>query len=227
MRPVEKRFVGALINAWRWLLFALAVGLLFALQVCAPPVQAQSIPSAANGYQRELTRLAQQEFGLSAPVSLFAGQIHQESSWRPDARSPFADGLTQFTPDTAEWIAEAYPELGRAAPFSPSWSMRAMLVYNRHIKQRINPIYADRIAPCDHWAMTLSAYNGGPGWVSRDRRLAIEAGADPDRWWSNVEEYTARADWAREENRHYPYRILIELEPVYRRAGWQGVAICH
>ncbi|TGG92516.1 lytic transglycosylase domain-containing protein [Natronospirillum operosum] len=196
------------------------------LLVSCAPVNAEPIPSAAKGHQRELTRLAQQEFGLNAPVALFAAQIHQESTWRPDARSPFANGLAQFTPDTAEWIAQAYPSLGRAAPFSPAWSLRAMLVYNRHIKQRINPVYDAAIPACDHWAMTLSGYNGGPGWVSRDRRLATEAGDNPDRWFDHVEHHTARADWARTENRHYPRRILLELEPTYRRAGWHGGAVC-
>ncbi len=205
---------------------ALWFSLALLLAGCAP-AQADWVPDRAQGYQRELTRLAQQEFGLSAPVSLFAAQIHQESSWRTDAESPFAQGMAQFTPDTAEWIARAYPSLGRAAPFSPAWSMRAMLVYDKHIKERINPVYAPRIAPCDHWAMTLSGYNGGPGWVNRDRRLAEHAGADPDQWWGHVEQYTNRADWAREENRHYPKRILKELAPRYHRAGWQGAAICH
>jgi len=199
-----------------------------------------AIPSAAQQHQRELTRIVQQEWGLSGSVALHAAQIHQESSWRPNARSPYAHGLAQFTPDTARWIAEIYPDLdareaggagagsdfGRGAPYSPGWAMRAMARYNRHIYDRLQPMEAETIAHCDRIAMMLSAYNGGPGWVSRDRRLAAAAGMDPDRWWDHTEHYTARADWARRENRHYPHRILFELEPRYLRAGWRGVATC-
>lgn len=187
---------------------------------------AEPIPHAAKQHQRELTRIAMQEFGLDAPVAMFAAQVHQESSWRTHARSPFADGLTQFTPATAAWISEVYPDLGDAAPFSPGWALRAMVRYDRHIYMRIEPWQAEAIPTCDHWAMTLSGYNGGPGWISRDRRLAAEAGADPDHWFEEVEHHTDRADWARRENRHYPRRILLDLEPAYRAAGWRGSATC-
>ncbi|MCH8500168.1 MAG: transglycosylase SLT domain-containing protein [Marinobacter sp.] len=202
--------------------------LVFALGcvVAVAPVEAGVIPPAAQQHQRELTRLARQEFGMSAPVALFAAQIHQESSWRTHARSPYAEGLAQFTPDTATWISEIYPDLGAAAPYSPGWAIRAMLRYNRHLLSRVKPWYARDVPACDRWAFALSAYNGGPGWLPRDRRLAEAAGADPDRWWGHVEYHTARADWARRENRHYPHRILFELEPRYRTAGWAGAAPC-
>jgi len=184
------------------------------------------IPREAQQHQRELTRLAQQEFGLSAPVALFASQIHQESSWRSAVESPYAQGLTQFTPATAKWIAEIYPDLGEAAPFSPGWAMRAMLRYNKHLLSRVKPWYARDMPRCDQWAFVLSGYNGGPGWVTRDRRLAESESADPDRWWDQVEFHTARADWARDENRRYPRRILLQLEGRYLRAGWRGRPTC-
>lgn len=200
---------------------ALVMGTLYAQRAVADP-----IPQAAQHYQRELTRIAQQEFGLDASVSLFAAQIHQESSWRPTARSPYADGLAQFTPATAEWISHIYPDLGAAAPFSPGWAIRAMLRYNKHLVSRVKPWHARDVPPCDRWAMALSAYNGGPGWLSRDRRLANAKGANPDLWFDNVEHYSRRADWALRENRHYPRRILFELEPRYRQAGWSGRPVC-
>lgn len=204
------------------------------IAACALVAAAEPIPSAARAYQHELHRLAYQEFGLDAPVALFAAQVHQESSWRSNARSPYADGLTQFTPATADWIAQIYPDLGEAAPFSPGWAMRAMLRYDRHIHARIHRWAGDEAAPavagelpaCERWAMTLSGYNGGPGWVSRDRRLAAAQGADPDLWWGHVERHTARAQWAAAENRGYPRRILLDLEPHYRDAGFRGPATC-
>lgn len=184
------------------------------------------IPERADHYRRDLTRISQQEIGLAAPVALFAAQIHQESSWRSDAKSPYAEGLTQFTPATAKWISEIYPDLGNATPYSPGWAMRAMVRYDLHILARVKPWHARDIPECDKWAFTLSGYNGGPGWITRDRRQAESAGHCPDVWWGSVENHSTRSASAFKENRHYPHRILFELEPRYIAAGWPGVSTC-
>lgn len=208
-------------------LTSFVVACLVILSLCAClPAYAQ-IPDNALRYQRELTRLTQQEFGLFAPVALFAAQIHQESSWRSAAKSPYAEGLAQFTPATAEWISEIYPDLGKAAPYSPGWAMRAMLRYDRHIKDRVKPWDARDIPECDKWAFTLSGYNGGPGWITRDRRHTQAAGFCSDSWFGSVEKYSTRSASAFNENRHYVNRILNDLEPRYIAAGWPGAQICY
>ena len=76
------------------------------------------------------------------------------------------------------------------------------------------------------WAFTLSAYNGGLGWISRDKNRASASGADPARWFGHVEAHSARAGWAFRENRTYVQRILLRLEPAYIAAGWPGEAVC-
>ncbi len=44
-------------------------------------------------------------WGLNAPVSVFAAQIHTESWWRNDTVSGAgAQGLAQFMPSTARWL---------------------------------------------------------------------------------------------------------------------------
>ena len=195
-------------------LFALVTGL----------VQAQSAPPAvALKYRPALIRASHVVWGINAPVAVFAAQIQQESAWREAVCSPFACGLTQFTPETADWIAGHYPEeLGaedaRAARFDPQWSIQALVRYDRHLYDRIQAA-----GECDRMAMTLSAYNGGPGWVTRDKALAQRNGADPLRWWGHVERYSARAKWAFTENRDYPHRILYTHQPRYR--GW-GRTVC-
>lgn len=211
--------------------FALALLLLIILPVllfaCVPAIAAP-IPAAAQQHQRLLTRIVQQEWGLNGSVAVIAAQIHQESTWRSDVDSHAgAQGLAQFMPATADWIVTLYPDLGHAAPYSPGWAMRALVRYDRHIMQRVKPWHARDVPLCDLWAFTLSGYNGGPGWIERDRRLAQDHGRNPDRWWEHVEHTTSRADWARNENRAYPRRILLELEPRYRAAGWHGEALCH
>lgn len=202
---------------------ALAWLVMIILASCVHPAHAGPIPAAAQQHQRELTRIVQQEWGLSGPVTVHAAQIHQESAWRPGVDSRVgAQGLAQFMPTTSAWIVEVYPDLGAAAPYSPTWAMRAMVRYNRWHWQRLSSA-ADE---CQRWAFSLSAYNGGLGWVQRDQRLARAGGDDPGVWFDSVEHYTARAAWAKRENRQYVRRILLELAPRYERAGWRGGVPC-
>lgn len=188
---------------------------------CAPALAA-GIPAEAQHYRRDLVRAAHHGLGLAAPIATLAGQVHQESGWRADARSGAgAEGLAQMMPATAAWLAETRPgELHPAQPYNPGWALRALVAYDAWLLARVPGTSA-----CERWAFALAGYNGGLGWVRRDRRLAREAGADPDRWWGEVEHHTARAGWARRENRGYVRRILTELEPRYRAAGW-GAGVC-
>ncbi len=165
--------LGAGRMSWAWFvsgLLLIAAGIF----VCASAFA--QLPASAGHYRRDLTRIAQQEMGLAAPVALFAAQIHQESSWRSGAKSTYAERLTQLTPATAKWISEIYPDLRTAAPYSPSWAMRAMVRYDLHILARVNSWRGQDIPECEHLAFTLSGYNGVPGWISRDRRQ-VEAAA--------------------------------------------------
>jgi len=204
-----------------WLAVTAVLTVMVMIEACQP-AHAQ-IPSTANGYQRELTRIVQQEWGMNGRVAVHAAQIHQESAWRANVDSPVgAQGLSQFMPSTSAWIAEIYPDLGAAAPYSPGWAMRAQTRYNRWHWQRLSSA-ADQ---CQRWAMALSAYNGGLGWVYRDQKLARAAGDPPGVWFGSVEKYTNRASWALRENRHYVRHILLTLTPRYTRAGWQGGAPC-
>ncbi|ACL72731.1 phage-related lytic murein transglycosylase [Thioalkalivibrio sulfidiphilus HL-EbGr7] len=204
-------------------LLRLLIGLWLLAWLFSEAAHAQALPAAAQQHQRELTRVVQQEWGMGGRVAVHAAQIHQESGWRAHVDSPVgAQGLAQFMPGTSAWIVEIYPDLGRAAPYSPAWAMRAMVRYNRWHWRRIQ----NAADVCERWAFTLSAYNGGLGWVNRDRRLATAAGDDPAVWFGSVERYTARAGWAERENRHYVRRILLELAPRYDRAGWHGGLPC-
>jgi hypothetical protein len=69
--------------------------------------------------------------------------------------------------------------------------------------------------------MTLSAYNGGLGWISRDQALASRQGLDPLVWFGSVERVNAgrsAANWR--ENRAYPQHIIYTHQPRY--ATWGG-----
>ncbi len=148
---------------------ALAVVLVAALVILAAlalseEAGAEGIPAGPRPPPR-LVRAAHYVFGLEAPVAVLAAQVHAESAWNPRARSPHAEGLAQFTPDTAAWMAETYPgELAGPAPFDPLWSLLALCRYDGRLYERM-----PGDAGCERWAFTLSAYNGGPGWIPRDR----------------------------------------------------------
>ncbi|MCV4776046.1 transglycosylase SLT domain-containing protein, partial [Escherichia coli] len=139
-------------------------------------------PQAALQYRDDVIRNARLEWGLSAPVADFAAQLHQESGWRPDAISPAgAQGLAQFMPATADWISQLIPMLSSREPFNPAWAIRALVSYDRWLWQRVSAA-----SDCERMAMTLSGYNGGLGWVQRDRRLASQKGLDSTRWFGHV-----------------------------------------
>lgn len=180
------------------------------------------IPAASWQYQRAVTAAAGEFQGIHANPARLAALLHQESAWNPRAQSPFAVGLAQFVPSTAEWLPAVCPEVGRFDPWDPLQAVRASACYQRHLHRSIR----DTADECHRWAMVLAAYNGGLGWINRDRRLAAERGADPSRWWDHVELHTRRAEWAKKENRGYPRRILLTLEPAYLRAGWAGSRTC-
>ena len=190
-------------------------------RVDATVVAAVRIPSASVGYRLQVERAAAEYFGLQASPARQAAQIHQESAWRPTAASAYAQGLAQFTPATAKWLPEVCPELWGFDPWDPSQSIRAAACYNRWLYNQVTAA-----SECDRWAFALSAYNGGLGWVRRDRTLASASGADPARWFGHVEAHSRRAKWAIRENRDYVRRILLVLEPAYIRAGWDGAPAC-
>lgn len=204
---------------------AIVVALLTAASLCVmlmvTTVQAQ-VPAAAQPYRVDLVRNARLVWGLDAPVATFAAQIHQESAWKPAAVSRVgAAGLAQFMPATSKWIAGQSPQLASNDPFNPAWALRALVTYDRWLHERVTAS-----AACDRMAMTLSAYNGGLGWVLRDKVLASGKGLDPLAWFGSVETVNAgrsAANWR--ENRDYPRRILLRHEPVYQAAGW-GVGAC-
>lgn len=190
-----------------------------ALASATAAVLAADIPRDAAQYRRALTANARFVWGIDAPIATFAGQVHQESGWRHDARSIYAGGLAQFTPATADWIGGVFPELAERQPFNPAWALRALVRYDKYLFER-NPAATD----CDRMAFALSAYNGGEGWLRREQRAAQAAGTRSDRWFGAVALHCLRAQWACAENRSYPALILHRHQKLY--ASWGPLTEC-
>lgn len=181
----------------------------------APPPVIEP-PRAAIAYRHELTREARYVHGLLAPVPALAGQITQESSWNPDAKSKFADGLAQFTPKTAEWISGVYKELGPSAPLNPQWAMRAMIRYDKRLHDGVK--VAD--TECDRWKFALSDYNGGSGRREARQRLSPSPGSYDVT--GTINPGIAPSNQA--ENENYAPRVLYRWQPVFY--GWGGGRVC-
>ena len=180
-----------------------------------------AIPPASYLYRFRLQREVSARFGDMRAVARIAGQVHTESRWQPDAKSRYAEGMAQFKPETGQWLQTVCPEIGAPDPWDPNWSVRAVVCYDQYLYARVEGATA-----CDAWAFALSAYNGGLSWVERDKARAAAAGADPARWFGATDGHSARARWARTENRNYVDRILHAVEPAYIAAGWPGEAAC-
>ncbi len=209
-------FVAQMVAMGFWLGVGFTFAALLVLSWFGRAHAAESIPAAALKYRSEVIRAARCEAGLGAPVAVFAAQVEQESGWSPDAVSPVgARGLGQFMPLTARDMGRTRPDLGPAAPTNPGWAIRALVVYDLANLRRLRAA-----TPCDLWAMGLSAYNGGLGWVWKDQALARSQGLDPATWWDNVETVNAgRSIAAKRENTGYPRAILLKRQPKYLAWG--------
>jgi len=182
------------------------------------------VPREALLYRSDVIRAWHFYFGLGESFSTAFAQIHQESAFKATARSSAgALGLGQFTPPTAAWIASLLPADVRATcgqaggcPLDPKWAIQAMCQYDKRLWG--NASWA--ATPDDRWAVALAGYNGGEGWIPKERRAAIQMGLEDNRWWDNIERACVRRADACRENRDYPKVILRRWAPLYR--GWLG-----
>ncbi len=227
------------LNLPQWLLAVLCLSLLSLLAQCSlsnaktekQPIKAEysnvrtesargnGIPNLAYALQRTMVGEVRFWWGIDIKTTVFFSQVHQESGWNPEARSKYASGLSQFTPATSEWISKLYPkELGENNPLDVKWALRALVKYDKWLY--------DRASYANGWdnrlRFTLSGYNGGEGWVKRDRQLCYDAPCccDQNRWVNNVEHFSNRAKWAFKENRDYVMKILDRWAPLYREGGF-------
>ena len=178
---------------------------------------ADPIPAEAQRYRLTLTREAQFVWGINAPIASFAGQVHQESRWNPEAHSAVgAQGLAQFMPSTTNWIGGLYPSLQDRAPTNPTWALRALVTYDANLFVSVK--VADD--ECQRFAFALSAYNGGLGWVNRRQARSPRPGQCFDLTCDINPGITPASQ---RENANYPRVILKHHQPIY--TSW-GRGIC-
>ena len=205
---------------WAWM--GLVAALLWVGGAAVSFSHAQGIPADSALYRLKLTRYAQAQFGAGANVAVLAAQVQQESNWKPNASSGVAHGLTQFTKPTGQWITTICTDLAPMDLYDPDWSLRAQSCYMRYLTKSITTAATE----CDLWAFALADYNGGRKWRLKEADLAAKAGANPRVWFGSVALFRARGVPAYNENRGYPRRILLDLQPRYVRAGYPGAVLC-
>lgn len=213
--------------AFSLVLLALLISALCDKAEAAPTQASVKVAPASALYRHRVEQAASRAWGVNASSARLAAQLHQESAFRADARSPVgAQGIAQFMPSTARWIATIYPtDLAGFDPWNPQQAILAAALYDRWLFDRVAEYSQGRMSSCSRWAFTFRAYNGGETALNRERALAYTSGVDANDWRA-VERFRARADWAHRENTGYPRRILLTLEPAYLAAGWTGVATC-
>lgn len=149
----------------------------------------------------------------------YQSQVEQESAFRVLAESPWAKGLAQFTdPTRSDWWprvpgCEALVDF----PFDPVCNILAMRLYMRWLTKQALAMGVD-----ERTAVILAqrGYNGGWGWIQRERRLCqATPGCDPERSSDLVEICRAagRSAAACRENGEYPERIAR----LQKRPGWK------
>lgn len=179
-------------------------------------IYGQIPPSRAYKYRSILRlELTKQWPTRLQDIALFGSQIQQESGWNPLAQSKYAGGLSQFTPDTADWIATLDAELQASKDvFNPNWAIRAQIFYDKFLWEKFPAAKTDD----DRDAFMLASYNGGLGWILKERKLAT----NPGRWFcdNGVEKKCIRVSWACKENRAYPRKILYHWKPKYEEANF-------
>jgi len=183
----------------------------------APP--SPGIPRPALAYRDNFIRIWRFYFALAESPTIGFAQVHQESRWKPTAQSKYASGIAQFTPATAADYAPLLPAAVRAqcpskagCPTDPNWALNALSLYDYNLHRR----HAWAETPDDRWRLALAAYNGGAGWIIRERVRANNSA----RWADIVNACMRKAEFCK-ENREYPVVILEKWLPLYQR--WLGL----
>lgn len=206
--------------------------------------RAAELPAAVTAHA-PLLRAEVDRYWPDAPDRVaLAAQVEQEtcvslrsrSCWSPRAelKTPreYGFGLGQLTVtqrfnnfDAAKRLDATLVHWAWEDRFDAARQLRVLVLMDRQAYRAI----ANAPDPRERLAMALSAYNGGTGGLSADRRLCGQvAGCDPRLWFGNVERTSlkARAKTAGygqsffDINRGYVRAILVDRRQRYTELRW-------
>ena len=111
---------------------------------------------------------------------IIASVIYQESQFRTNVKSwAGAQGLMQLMPETAAIY-------GVSDLNDPKQSLKAGISYIEYLDKFWSEMVPDSL---ERIKFVLASYNIGPGHIVDARNLAEKYGADPTKWFDNVEVY--------------------------------------
>ena len=152
-------------------------------------------------------------------ITIIAEQIHHESGWKPTAKrieksGVVSYGLLQVLDVTLGEMQKRHEILAGTKPvqlLQARWGIRAGILYDKDMWKLCD--FPGNCLLChgkdmNRWAFTLSAYNGGFGWIQRDRKMTAEKGYDGNIWFHNVELFSKRSRHFFTINRRYAREIL-------------------
>ena len=146
-----------------------------------------------------------------------AALTEQESSWRIFAESPFAKGLRQFTPETADWLEMGMcSHLGSGDVFDPVWSLKCGIIYSEYLEKEKFGDY------CNTRKVAEMRYNGGY-WIVWELRTAQSTEIDDAADHCGTELYNGRKRSFRSctENYFYPIKISERQKKYIELGGRQ------
>jgi len=183
------------------------------------PPPPSAIPREALAYRDRFIRIWRFYFAFAESPTVGFAQVHQESRWKADARSVYASGLAQFTPATAADYSRLLPPEIRAqcsstagCPTDPTWALYALSLYDYNLHRG----YGWAETPDDRWRLALAAYNGGGGWIKKERVRAENSAR-----WADIAKACMRSAASCKENHDYPVVIMERWLPLYQR--WLGI----
>jgi membrane-bound lytic murein transglycosylase MltF len=146
---------------------------------------------------------------------MLAAQGYQESQLNQNARSHVgAIGVMQIMPATGDQL-----KVGDIRITEPNIHAGA-----KYLDQLMTKYFPDaKFADSDRPLFAFASYNAGPGNVSRMRKLAVQRGLDPDKWFNNVEIVTAdklgieTTTYVRNIYKYYvAYKLMLEHEALQK-----------
>ncbi len=183
----------------------------------------QKIPARAAKY----LPILQGEHNAIWPESnicIVARQIEHESAWKENATrressGAMSYGQMQVLDSTWGEIKGKYPTLLSGEPqvmLQAKWGIRAGLLYDLMMWN------ASRFAATeqDRYCFMLASYNGGQGWVERDRKLTEQSHKNKNVWFGGVESYSNRSTANYKINRKYVREIMSNAK------NYAGVLQC-
>jgi len=148
---------------------------------------------------------------------MLAAQGYQESQLDQKKRSPVgAIGIMQLMPATGQEMKVGDIKQAEANIHAGA----------KYMDQLVTTYFPD--ADLDEQNRTLfafAAYNAGPGRIARLRKVAVEQGYDPNKWFNNVERVVAEkvsqepVTYVRNIYKYYvSYKLALDAEAAKREA---------